>query len=300
VGIVSRAAGAGGAESKGDGAPAAAAGNTPAREMLRMIPWLAAWTIVYAAGYACVGAASYPQHPWDSTNRPPAYGMVDGYLWPYRGRSVHTVTLEPASEAYRRITITENREASFRGWRSAPQLRWTGDSANTGLTVFTLSMQLDLLNGQTATMEVDPANLSYRFANPTDATSTNTGTLDADVVRGWMIGSGVDMPTPLIADEAESMVDLIKRTASGGAVGGPPRAVGRLERIAARQRDAYTNPMFSYPFKSTRGTAQDVYGPAWSIYWLSIPFGLGVYTYGMNWIFARHKRRSGGAARTAR
>jgi hypothetical protein len=263
-------------------------------ETLATIPWLIGWTIVYAALYACVGTGSYPHHPWDSGNRPAIYGVVDGYLWPYRGKSLHTVTLEPRSDAYRRVVITEQREASFRGWRSAPQLRWTGDTTTAGLTGFTISLELDTLTGKAATMEVNPNDLTWRGTSPADPTQTiaGAGPLDADALWSWMVGNGVDQPSPVIKDEAASLVDLIKQSTSSGIIGGTPSAVGRLERIAARQRDAATGPMSEYPFKSARGTAVDVYGPAWSIYWLSIPFGLGVYTYGTNWIFGRAKRKT--------
>src|SRR6185503_20766249 len=58
------------------------------------------------------------------------------------------------------------------------------------------------------------------------------------------------------------------------------------------QRDASPYGGTAYAFTATRGTAQDSYGPGWSIYWLSIPFGLGLYTYGANWIITRHRRRT--------
>jgi hypothetical protein len=131
----------------------------PVQDAMRLIGVLALWTLVYAALYACIGTGSYPRQPWDSANRPAAYGLVDAYLWPYQGKSDHAVTLEPRSEAYRRVTISEHREARFQGWRNAPQLRWTGDSPNVGLTKFTIEIQLDTLAGKATTMHVDPATL---------------------------------------------------------------------------------------------------------------------------------------------
>jgi class 3 adenylate cyclase len=268
---------------------------SPARETVRLYGVLGAWTLAYGAVYVFLGARSYPANPWEPAEHLIDYGLVDAYLWPYRGRSTHTVTLDPASGGYRRLTVTERREARFRGWRNAPQVRWTGDSPNVGLTKFEITIQLDTLAGRTATFDVDPSNLSWRYADPQAGGKVVTGTtLDKSVLWGWMIQNGVDMPSPAIGEECDVVADLVRRSVNSGAVGGAPWATGRLERIVAQQRDVLANGNVAYPFPTTRGTAQDTFGPGWSIYWLSIPFGLGLYSYGANWIWERNKRRTGG------
>jgi class 3 adenylate cyclase len=262
------------------------------RDTVRLIAALGGWTALYGAMYAFLGARSYPASPWDTGKRTVEHGLVDAYLWPYRGSSTHSVALEPRSGGYRRVVVTESREARFNGWRNAPQVRWTGDSPNVGLTRFGIVVELETLEGKGATLEVDPTNLSWSFDDPLKpGTRQSGGPLDAAAVHGWLLMNGVTLPSPAIADEALAVADLVTASARSGYVGGAPWAVGRLERIAAGHRDRM--PAGGYAFASMRGTAQDAYGPAWSIYWLSIPFGLGVYTYGTNWIFTRHKRRLG-------
>lgn len=268
------------------------------RDTGRLMLILGIWTIIYALLYASIGTGSYPQQPWDSANRPAIYGFVDGYFWPYQGKSTHSVALEPQSEAYRRITVTEQREAKFQGWRNAPGIRWTGDSPNVGLTKFAIALQLDTLTGRTSTMEVDPTNgTAWRYEDPDKPGSYVAGSkLDGSIIWGWMMRNGVDQPSMQPKEESDSIADLINRSIQQGAVGSAaaPWAVGRLERLVAQQRSQYNETIATFPFKSYRGTAADTYGPAWSIYWLSIPFGLGVYSYGSNWIWMRNRRRRTG------
>lgn len=264
-----------------------AAGN------LRLYLILAIWTLVYGALYLFLGARSYPKSQADLDNRPIQYGLIDTYLWPYQGRSTHSVTLTPRSGAYRRLIVTEEREARFRGWKSAPQLAWTGDSPNAGLTKFTMTVQVDTLEGKSATLEIDPASLGWRFENPEAPGQFLSGNtpLTTEVVWGWMVSNGVTMPSEFVKDEAATVVDLLTRSSKSGHVGGPVWATGRLERITAQQRNGLREAVASYAFEQTKGTASDAYGPAWSIYWLSIPFGLGIYSYGVNWIYWRERKR---------
>ena len=270
----------------------------PLRDAWRLMAVLALWTLIYALLYACIGTGSYPRQPWDSGNRPVLYGVVDGFLWPYRGKSTHTVSLEPQSEAYRRFILTEQREATFQGWRNAPVVRWTGDTPSAGLTHFDISLQLDTLNGKSATLEVDPADLSWRYVDPRNPANIRAGpALDGTIVWGWMMQNGVDQPSQTVKDEADTIVDIISQSIHLGTVGGSPIATGRLENIVARQRDAVNPAVQTYPFRASRGTAIDVYGPAWSIYWLSVPFGLGVYSYGTNWLWGRNRKRIAGSTK---
>jgi class 3 adenylate cyclase len=268
----------------------------PRRAALTLLAALLAWTLAYAVLYAAVGARSYPVNPWDSAGPRVWYGLVDAHLWPYRGKSTHAVTLTPRSGAYSRVTVTEQREARFKGWRNAPVVNWTGDSPATGLTRFDVTLQLDKLDGKTATMELNPRTLAWQYPDPDPTnpgqTCSGPGPIDADEMLRWMVTNGVDQPSPAIREESEALVDLVRRSGSSGTVGGAAWATGRLERIAAAQRDAAPYGGSAYVFTATRGTAQDSYGPGWSIYWLSIPFGLGLYTYGANWIITRHRRRT--------
>ena len=262
------------------------------RPTLRLTLWLSVWTCFYGACYAMVGARSYPTSPWSMTYRQFEYGLVDAYLWPYEGRSRHAVSLTPRSDGYRRVTVSEDRHARFRGWRRAPEIFWTGDSAPVGLVEFNIQLQLDTVDGKSATLDVRPADLSWRYPDPRTpgATASGAGPIDGDSLWGWMMVNGVDIPSPLVREEAATLADLVTRSARSGPVGGPPWATGRLERISAAQRAALTFPGQDYPFTSSRGVASDSYGPAISIYWLSVPFGLGIYSYGTNWIFTRHRK----------
>lgn len=272
--------------------------RTQAPSALNLLAWLAAWTVVYGALYAFLGARSYPARPAELKARPFEYGLVDAYLWPYEGRSTHAVALVPRSDGYRRVTVTEVRHARFRGWRNAPRADWTGDSPVVGLVEHEITLQLDTEDGKSSTLTIDPRTLGWNYVNPnpdpadpkTNAYS-GAGPVDGAALWGWMYNSGVTIPSQLVKDEADALADMVKRTTTAGFVGGPVWATGRLERIAAAQRDATPGGSREYVFREVRGTAQDSYGPAWSIYWLSIPFGLGLYSYGTSWIFTRHKRR---------
>src|SRR5207237_4119893 len=135
---------------------------------------------------------------------------------------------------------------------------------------FAIAIQLDGLSGKSATMEVDPATLGVSYDDPINAGQTaKAKPIDGNIVLMWMRGAGVDMPSPQIADEAQVIADIVQKSVQLGEVGGPTYVTGRLERIVAKQRDGVNEAIATYPFKPSRGTASDVYGPAWGIYWLS-------------------------------
>ena len=268
------------------------------RPALRLYLMLAAWSLVYAALYVFVGMRSYPANAWQGANRPIEYGLIDAYVWPYEGKSTHTVILTPRSDAYRRLTVTEDRRARFHGWRNAPLIVWTGDSPMRGLTQFDLSVRLDVLDGKSYTMNVDTKTMRFSYEDPQVAGQMINGrnATDGQAIWGWMLACGVDMPSPVVKEEADTLADLLNITANSGSIGGA-WSTSRLERIAGQQRDATPSTNY-YAFSQTRGSAQDYYGPAWNIYWLSIPFWLGIYTYGVSWIVNRHRKLMGRAAVT--
>jgi class 3 adenylate cyclase len=265
------------------------------RATIQMFGLVVMWTLIYTAAAIFLGARSYPENPWDSMTF--RYGLVDAYVWPYEGKSTHAVTLTARSEAYQRVTITEERHARFRGWRRAPVVHWTGDTPPQGLDRFNITLQIDTNDNKSGLLHVDTKTLNWRYVDPEDNTKTLTGgPIDADQLWSWMMHHGVNIPSPLIKEEADTLANLVTRSVQSGTIGGPSWAVGRLERIAASQRDSMPDGLRNYPFTTTRGSAQDKYGPAWSIYWLSIPFGLGVFTYGTNWILNRHRKKTAPAA----
>jgi class 3 adenylate cyclase len=287
---------------KGHTATGGSHGSRPSmRDTVRFALILGAWTIVYAILYATIGTGSYPRQPWDSANRPVMYGMVDGYLWPYQGKSQHSVTMEPNLGEYRQIVVTEDREAKFQGWRNASELHWTGDSPGTGLTKYSITLRLELKTGKTATMDINPYNHAWSYDDPQNPGKTISGIADETkdqyelwrAIYGWMMLNDAAVPAEDFKAEPQAVADLIIRSTQQGTVGGnaAPYAIGRLARLVAQQQSQINSQVAAYPFKNIRGTAADTYGPAWSIYWLSIPFGLGLYSYGTNWIWVRYRRR---------
>lgn len=282
----------------GAGRPAALPSPLVTRAQFQLLGVLAVWTAFYGALYIFLGARSFPRKPAEVAARPVPYGLLDAWIWPYEGESIHAVTLEPRSGGYRRITITEERHAHFKGWRNAPVINWTGDSPPVGLSQYAIRLDLDTLQAKTTTLEITPPALAWKYVDPQNPSKSYSGAgpIDGPAIWGWMIASGVDMPSPQVKEEADALAQILARTAGSGTIGGTgvPWATGRLERITALQRDALPDGVNTYAFASMRGTARDDYGPAWSIYWLSIPFGLGIYSYGVNWIYAWHKKRNDG------
>ncbi len=272
----------------------------PSRTAMVLGLELTVWTLLYGALYGFIGARSYPSNPVSAAGRKLEYGLVDAYLWPYEGKSTHSVTLTPSSGGYRAMTVTEHREALFKGWRHAPIVNWSGNGPSAGLSEFTLTLDFEPADSpvprpaKPTQFHVDPATLAWHFENPaTDPPTPMSGTapVTGQNIYGWMLCNGIDLPSPVVRQEADALADLITTSARAGVVTGPVYATGRLEAIAANQRGSPAYAAEGFPFTQMRGTAQDSYGPGWSIYWLSIPFGLGLYTYGTNWIWARHRKR---------
>jgi len=275
----------------------AGSAGRPSRESMILALQLSAWTILYGVLYGMLGAHSYPKTPAALAARNIEYGMIDAYWWPYEGRSTHSVMLKPDSGAYDSVMITEARQAKFKGWRNTSIINWTGNGPAAGLIEFTLTLDVQPSldpNAQRVPLtplKVDMPAMTWRYDDMQKPGSTISGNapIDSDAIHEWLWRNGVDMPSPRIKDEAAALADLIQTSATSARVA-VPGATGRMESIAASHRASGNYGLQGYPFLPSRGAAQDAYGPAWSIYWLSIPFGLGVYTYGANWIWARNRK----------
>jgi class 3 adenylate cyclase len=281
---------------------------------------LTAWTLLYTALYGFLGANSYPNPPERLASRKIEYGLLDAYWWPYKGKSTHIVTLRPTAQCYTKLTVTENREAKFHGWRryagwpGAPTIRWTGNSPPAGITAHTVTLECEPPEGPpglprppTAALTVDPRTLAWSYDDPQTPGKRFSGApLTTDVLTGWLGACGAILSSPSIADETLALLDLIKDSAANKPFPNPTGTKGRLEAVVVAHQASglYAAALGAYPFTVTFSDAQDFYGPAWSIYWLSVPFGLGVYTYGANWIWARYRllsatrRKSAHHART--
>ncbi|HSI36374.1 MAG: adenylate/guanylate cyclase domain-containing protein [Phycisphaerae bacterium] len=295
----------------------------PSREAVALGVQLGAWTLLYAALYGFLGAHSYPKDQAALEKRKIEYGLIDAYWWPYDGRSKHEVVLKSGSTGFETVTVTERRQASFRGWRHAPVVNWTGNAPPVALDELEITLEIEpYIDPNTPRVATTPlkidarnlANVTWAYEDPTTAGKFLSGSgplpppatapttapaanapvpLDADLINQWIRHNGVMIASNRVRDEAEALYQLILETIKPQQVTSRVPTTGRLEAIVAGQRAnwiALTGDMQGYPFGASRGVAQDQYGPAWSIYWLSIPFGLGVYTYGANWIWARHRK----------
>jgi len=277
---------------------APAPGGKASRESIVLGLQLTAWTLLYAVLYGMLGAHSYPAKPGALESRKIEYGMIDAYWWPYEGRSTHSVILKPESTAYDGVIVTENRHAKFRGWRHAPVINWTGNGPATGLDEFTLTLELQPSrdpNGERvtpATLYIDMPAMTWHYDDMRKPGSVISGTtaITNDDIYGWInYNNSILVASERVKDEAAALADMINMSATSARVTAAG-ATGRMEAIAESQRASGRYSPQGYPFAPSHGSALDSYGPGWSIYWLSIPFGLGVYTYGANWIWARNRK----------
>jgi len=275
-------------------------GIVPVREAREPVRWprarlaamLGAWTAGCAVLYAVVWAGSRASAPgslagqWD-------LGVVDGHWWPYRGRWEHSVEFRPRSDLYRRAIVTEERRGAFTGWRSNPAGADGTVVAPGALEGWELTVRMERMDGTFAALAVDPRNnLAWRVTEGPATGQAGPGPAHATAVWGWMVGSGVMAPSPAVQTEAGALADLLEEAAKAQAAAPLAGTVGRLERIAVKQRNEALDRGRDYAFATTQGAATNDVRPAVAIERVGVPVCGVVWVGGAWWIWRRRKSRS--------
>jgi predicted Ser/Thr protein kinase len=169
----------------------------------------------------------------------PLYGILDQHIWPYEGRSEHTVSLHPAARNFQSVVIKESREISGRGLLSV--LGWPGDGRASFLARDDFDIALTNSSGRTCHLTVDGRNhLRWSYKDKKGKRHTNAAPLNKETVAQFIEGCTGDSKE-VVLDQAKLVFEVVTRSSSedtirGTTLAGERPPVGRLESIVSNQR----------------------------------------------------------------